>query len=91
MRVSLCSSGTENGECHDLLTKFRSQDGDRLYSDIEGLFLGQETRASKCLYIYIRKIWNFNFGSIPRGIELIFRVYAADNLLLGKMDFPLPF
>lgn len=66
MRVSLCSSGTENGECHDLLTKFRSQDGDRLYSDIEGLFLGQETRASKCLYIYIRKIWNFNFGSIPR-------------------------
>lgn len=52
MRVSLCSSGTENGECHDLLTKFRSQDGDRLYSDIEGLFLGQETRASK-MFIYI--------------------------------------
>lgn len=37
-------------------------------SDIEGLFLERETRASKCLYIYIyiQKIWNFNFGSIPR-------------------------
>lgn len=62
-------------------------------SDIEGLFLERETRASKCLYIYI--YGKYGILTLDRfhvgGIELIFRVYAADNLLLGKMDFPLPF
>lgn len=57
------------------------------------IVFGARNSSLENVYIYI--YGKYGILTLDRfhvgGIELIFRVYAADNLLLGKMDFPLPF